>query len=271
MRARRAETICMITKWSLSLIRDQEWFIRKKQMIWSNNSDKKISETIRVKTEPVADCNALFFPPEVVLQQCAGHVTVLPAQTCGLGMFVQVRGLAETFPTLQTRIGLLSCVDSDVFLAVSQGEKSFAADLASIFPSPFHHQDVVLWQRLLAFRQDVGRRPCEVWWEGGGPSAVHLIPAAFIKKQRTSQAGGGGRGILKNPCYSFFSSHPWSHFWSDAPVTWITQTVCSCSSCSGWGAAQWMKAQTGPLEVQGKGIYTSPTPAGSPSTGSTVS
>ena len=89
------------------------------------------------------------------LQQSVGHVTVLPAQTGGLGMLVQVRRLAETLPTGETGVGFLSCVDADVLLAVSQREEGFAADFTGVLPVSFDHQDVVLRQSLLALGQDV--------------------------------------------------------------------------------------------------------------------
>ncbi len=85
-----------------------------------------------------------------VLKQGIGHVTVLPAQAGGLGMLVQVRGLTETFPTLETCVGFLSCVDADVLLAVSQGEEGFAADFTGVFPSSLNYQDIMLGQSLLA-------------------------------------------------------------------------------------------------------------------------
>lgn len=59
-------------------------------------------------------------------------------------MLVQVRGLAEALSTFETRVGLLSCVDADVFLAVCQGEEGFAADFTGVFPSSLDHQDIVL-------------------------------------------------------------------------------------------------------------------------------
>lgn len=71
-------------------------------------------------------------------------------------MLVQVRGLAEAFPTLEAGIGLLSRVNPDVFLAVSESKKSFAADFTGIFSSSLHHQDVVLRQGLFALGQDIG-------------------------------------------------------------------------------------------------------------------
>lgn len=71
-------------------------------------------------------------------------------------MLVQVGGLAEALPTLETRVWFLSRVHSDVFLAVSQGEEGLAADFAGVFPSSFDHQDVMLRQGLLALGQDVG-------------------------------------------------------------------------------------------------------------------
>ena len=103
----------------------------------------------------ITDSHAVFFFLYIscissVLQQGIGHVSVLPAQTCRLGMLVQMRRLTETFPTLETSVGLLSRVDSYVFLAVSQGEEGFAADLAGVFSRPFDYQDVVLRQSLLA-------------------------------------------------------------------------------------------------------------------------
>lgn len=79
-----------------------------------------------------------------VLQQGIGHVTVLPAQAGCLGMLVQVRGLAKTFPTLETCVGFLSCVDANVFLAVSKGKEGFAADFTGVFPSSLNHQDIML-------------------------------------------------------------------------------------------------------------------------------
>lgn len=91
----------------------------------------------------------------VTLQQGVGQVTVLPAQAGSLGMLVKVGGLAEALPTLETSIGLLPCVDPDVFLAVSQGEEGFAAYFTGILPSSLHHQDVMLRQSLLALGQDV--------------------------------------------------------------------------------------------------------------------
>lgn len=90
------------------------------------------------------------------LQQGVGHVTALPAQAGGLGMLIKVGGLAEALPTLETRVGLLSCMDPDVFLAVSQGEEGFAADFTGILASSLDHQDVMLRQSLLALGQDVG-------------------------------------------------------------------------------------------------------------------
>lgn len=71
-------------------------------------------------------------------------------------MLVKVGRLAEALPALETRVGLLSCVDSDVLLAVRQGEEGFAADFTGVLPSSLHHQDVVLRQGLLALGQDIG-------------------------------------------------------------------------------------------------------------------
>ena len=90
-----------------------------------------------------------------VLQQAIGHVTVLPAQTGGLAVLVEMGGLAEALPTLETCVGFLSCVHTDVFLAVCQGEEGFAADLTGVFPRSLDHQDVMLRQSLLALGQDV--------------------------------------------------------------------------------------------------------------------
>lgn len=70
-------------------------------------------------------------------------------------MLVQVGGLAEALSTLKTCVGFLPCVDTNVFLAVSQGEEGFAADFTGVFPSSLDHQDVVLRQGLLALGQDV--------------------------------------------------------------------------------------------------------------------
>lgn len=70
-------------------------------------------------------------------------------------MLIEVGGLAEALATLETRIGLLPCVNADVLLAVSQSEEGFAADFAGVLAGSLHHQDVVFRQRLLALGQDV--------------------------------------------------------------------------------------------------------------------
>lgn len=112
------------------------------------------------------------------LQQAG--VGVLPAQTRGLGVLVQVRRLTEALATLETSVRLLPRVDPDVFLAVGEGEEGLAADFAGVLPSALHHQHVVLRQSLLALGQDVGRRPGQLRGEGIGPTAVHLISTALV-------------------------------------------------------------------------------------------
>lgn len=64
-------------------------------------------------------------------------------------MFVQMGRLTEAFATLEAGVGLFSCVDSDVFLTVSQVQEGLTADPAGVFPCPLHYQDVVLRHGLL--------------------------------------------------------------------------------------------------------------------------
>ena len=78
------------------------------------------------------------------LKQSAGQVAALPPQAGGLGVLVEVAGLAEPLATLQAGVRLLSRVHADVLLAVCQGQKRLAADLARILARTFHNQDVVL-------------------------------------------------------------------------------------------------------------------------------
>lgn len=59
-------------------------------------------------------------------------------------MFVQVAGLTEPLATLQAGIGFLTCVNTDVLLAICQGQESLAADFAGILASSLYNQDVVL-------------------------------------------------------------------------------------------------------------------------------
>lgn len=53
-------------------------------------------------------------------------------------MLIQVGGLAEALATLGTGVGLFSCVDTNMLLAVSQVHEGFTADFAGIFFLPFH-------------------------------------------------------------------------------------------------------------------------------------
>lgn len=142
-----------------------------------------------------ATCSCSNQQEAATLQQGVGQVAVLPAQAGGLGMLVEVGRLAEALAALEAGIGLLPRVDPDVLLAVGQGEEGLAADFAGILARPLHHQDVVLRQRLLALGQDVRRGPGELWGEGGGPAAAHIVPCALVQEQGARHArGGGGRG-----------------------------------------------------------------------------
>lgn len=73
------------------------------------------------------------------LEQAAGKVAALPAQAGGLGMFVQVAGLAEPLATLEASIGLFSCMNADMLLAICQGQKSLAADFAGVLASSLYN------------------------------------------------------------------------------------------------------------------------------------
>ena len=78
------------------------------------------------------------------LKQSARQIAALPPQAGCLGVFIQVAGLAEPLATLQAGVRLFSCVHTDVFLAVCQGQKRLAADLACILACTFYNQDIVL-------------------------------------------------------------------------------------------------------------------------------
>lgn len=146
-----------------------------------------VSVAVSANSELRNAIRSSFPAPSQRLQQ--GAVAVLPAQARGLRVLVQVRRLAEALPTLETSVRLLSRVDPDVFLAVGEGEEGLAADFAGVLPSALHHQHVMLRQSLLALGQDVGRRPGQLWGEGIGSTAVHLISAALVQKQRARHAG----------------------------------------------------------------------------------
>lgn len=83
-------------------------------------------------------------PEERRLEQSAGEVAALPAQAGGLGVFVQMAGLAEPLAALEAGVRLFPRVDSDVFLAVCQSQEGFTADFAGILSSSLHNQDIVL-------------------------------------------------------------------------------------------------------------------------------
>lgn len=78
------------------------------------------------------------------LEQSAGKTAALPAQAGRLRMFIQVAGLAEPLAALEAGIGFFTCVNTDVLLAICQGEESLAADFAGILASSLYNQDVVL-------------------------------------------------------------------------------------------------------------------------------
>ena len=59
-------------------------------------------------------------------------------------MFVQVAGLAEPLATLQAGVGFFTCVNTDVLLAICQGQKSLAADFTGVLASSLYNQDIVL-------------------------------------------------------------------------------------------------------------------------------
>lgn len=59
-------------------------------------------------------------------------------------MFVQVAGLTEPLAALQAGIGFFTCVNTDVLLAICQGQESLAADFAGVLASSLYNQDIVL-------------------------------------------------------------------------------------------------------------------------------
>lgn len=77
-------------------------------------------------------------------EQGAGEVAALPAQAGGLGVFVQVAGLAEPLAALEAGVGLFPRVNSDVLLTVCQSQEGLTADFAGILSSPLYNQDIVL-------------------------------------------------------------------------------------------------------------------------------
>lgn len=53
-------------------------------------------------------------------------------------MFVQVAGLTEPLAALEAGVGFFTCVNTDVLLAICQGQESLAADFAGILASPLY-------------------------------------------------------------------------------------------------------------------------------------
>lgn len=88
-------------------------------------------------------------------EQSAGKVAALPAQAGRLRVFIQMAGLTEPLATLEAGVGFFTRVNTDVFLAIRQGQESLAADFAGVLASSLHNQDIVLRQGLLALRQDI--------------------------------------------------------------------------------------------------------------------
>lgn len=59
-------------------------------------------------------------------------------------MFIQVAGLTEPLATLEAGVGFFTCVNTDVLLAICQGQESLAADFAGVLASALYNQDIVL-------------------------------------------------------------------------------------------------------------------------------